>query len=285
MTRNNPDQEQSNLNPNDPLNSADSNETLSTHSSLLAFSQTLESEERKRGVRSFVIREGRMTDAQHRAFDDLWPLYGVDQLDDLTSLTHFKSVSLDIGFGNGESLIHAAQEEPDTLHIGVEVHRPGIGNLLQNIHQHQLENVRVINADAAQLVKLVPDNFIDRALIFFPDPWPKKRHHKRRLVKLAFIETIYPKIKQAGYIHLATDWQPYAEHILEVFSDAQLNTPCELQNIVKKPSNSVLCENTNQPDVYPFTKRPNYRPMTKYERRGVKLGHEVFDIIYQKTCL
>lgn len=249
------------------------------------FSQTLDSEERKRGVRSFVIREGRMTDAQHRAFDILWPEYGVDQMDDIKALSQFSKVSLDIGFGNGESVIHAATVEPDVLHIGIEVHRPGIGNLLQKIDEHKLSNVRVIHADAAQLIRLVPDNFIHRALIFFPDPWPKKRHHKRRLIQQEFISTLYPKIVKSGFIHMATDWQPYAAHMLEQMTATQENTTCQLQNIAKKPSNEALCANTEQPNIYPFVKRPDYRPQTKYERRGVKLGHEVFDIMFQKTCI
>ena len=238
----------------------------------------------KRGNRSFVIREGRMTDSQKRAFDDLWSIYGIEDAKTVSSLlenTPYDKISLDIGFGNGESLLKAAEVEPNTLHIGIEVHRPGIGSLMLTLEKNDISNVRVMHGDASEIIKNIDDNAISRALVFFPDPWHKKRHHKRRLVQVDFIDNILGKISHNGHLHLATDWQPYAEHMLEVtkhFEDG--HSRFYIQNVI--PLESHDANNVDMPNIYPFSPRPDYRPMTKYERRGVRLGHEVYDMIYQK---
>ena len=221
----------------------------------------------KRLIRSFVRREGRLTAGQQRALDTLWPRFGLDlpaqaeELEDL--LKSERAVTLEIGFGNGASLAEMAGNAPDQLFIGIEVHRPGVGHLLQLVEQNGLENVRVICEDAVEVLKqFVPDGSLDRLLLFFADPWPKKRHHKRRIVQPNFVELVAKKLKPGGIFHMATDWENYAEHMLEVMEA------------------SPAFENTRGPRQY--SERPDYRPITKFEQRGQRLGHGVWDLLYRK---
>ncbi len=156
-----------------------------------------------------------------------------------------------------------AKAEPGTAFIGVEVHRPGVGRLLHEIERQRIDNVRVFNADAVEVLeKAIPDGSLDRVLVFFPDPWHKKRHHKRRLVNESFVETVKRKLKQGGILHLATDWENYAEHMLEV--------------VEKNPAFRNLAGTGK------FSPRPDYRPLTKFEQRGIRLGHGVWDLLYER---
>jgi len=219
-----------------------------------------------REIRSFVRREGRITRSQQRALDELWPRYGLEasQHLDLDRLFGRRAArTLEIGFGNGASLAAMAEQEPDTDFIGIEVHRPGVGHLLLELERRGLENVRIICDDAVQVLKhCLPDATLDRVLLFFPDPWPKKRHHKRRIVQPAFIELLARKLKTGGTLHMATDWEDYAEHMLAVMEKAQGFRNCAGQGH--------------------FSPRPSYRPVTKFERRGQRLGHGVWDLLFER---
>ena len=221
-----------------------------------------------RPIRSFVRRDGRVTSAQQIALDQFWPKYGVNFDNQLINLNNlFKRdapVSVDIGFGNGLSTLHIAQLESHWNHLGIEVHRSGVGQLCHQLESHQISNVKIISADAVDvLTQGLDDHSIDRFLIFFPDPWHKKRHHKRRLIQADFVKLMARKLKTQGIVHLATDWQPYAQWMLDVFE--------------------------NEPDFYNsagkfnFSEKPDYRPTTKFERRGRNLGHGVFDLIYKRV--
>jgi tRNA (guanine-N7-)-methyltransferase len=226
------------------------------------------SEEKKyiREIKSFVRREGRMTKAQKCALEKLLPIYELSfdkgLLDFKKILTQYDEVVLEVGFGMGRSLIEMAEKFPQKFFIGVEVHRPGVGSLLQNIHAKKIENVRVICHDAVEVLKNnIPNKSLDIIQIFFPDPWPKKRHHKRRLIQPEFVQLIRQKLKPGGILHVATDWQNYAEYILEV-----LHKDKDFVN---------LAEDNN------FSDRSLSRPSTKFEERGKKLGHEVWDLIFE----
>jgi len=224
--------------------------------------------ETRRAVRSFVRREGRMTRAQHRALDELWPSYGLphDQgvLDLDAAFGRCAPRVLEIGFGMGDALAEMAAAHPEQDYLGVEVHRPGVGSLLLKLDDLGLSNVRVSCADAVQMLRdCLADDAIDAVHIFFPDPWPKKRHHKRRLVQPAFVELLRRKLKRGGRLHLATDWEDYAQHMLEV-----LETTAGLRNAA---------------DPGGFAPRPDYRPLTKFERRGQRLGHGVWDLIFERV--
>ncbi len=221
----------------------------------------------QRKIRSFVRREGRMTAAQTRALDELWPRYGIDKLDqelDVEALFGNQNpVTLEIGFGNGESLATMAAASPEKNFIGIEVHRPGVGNLMIQAEKLELNNIQVIVDDAVDMLeKTLPDGSLDCVQIFFPDPWHKKRHHKRRLIQKKFIDLLASKQCEHGLLHLATDWQDYAEHMLTVLKQHhqyQLLTPSEQFHI-----------------------RPAHRPETKFERRGLKLGHTIWDLVYRR---
>jgi tRNA (guanine-N7-)-methyltransferase len=220
-----------------------------------------------RGIRSFVQRAGRITRAQERALDELWPLWGVDfpaaalDLDALFG-RHAPRV-LEIGIGDGETLLALATARPEADFLGVEVHRPGIGHCLLGIESRGLTNVRLICHDAVEVLeKQLPDASLDEALLYFPDPWPKKRHHKRRIVQPGFVELLARKLRTGGTFRLATDWAPYAEHMLEVLRA------------------SPLFVNTSADGGY--VPRPASRPQTKFERRGERLGHEVFDLAFAR---
>lgn len=222
--------------------------------------------EKPRRVRSFVRREGRMTTAQQRALDELLIRFGVTadgviDLDDLFG--RHAPRTLEIGFGNGASLAQMAAAAPEQDFLGIEVHRPGVGHLLLEIEQRELTNVRVICADAVEILErhLAPAS-LDRVLLFFPDPWPKKRHHKRRILQPQFVALIHDRLKPGGIFHMATDWQHYAEQMLEVMEAAPgfINSAGRGQ----------------------YAPKPEYRPETKFERRGLRLGHGVWDLVYMR---
>ena len=218
-----------------------------------------------RPIRSFVKREGKLTSGQQNAINRFWPSYGVDLDHDVLN---FKSLFnrdantiVEIGFGNGLSLASMAQAQPELNFFGIEVHRPGVGSLLVQVGKHSLSNVRVSQDDAVQVFEQqIADDSLQRVQIFFPDPWHKKRHHKRRLIQPEFVEMLVKKLKPSGQIHVATDWENYAEHILEVLS-ADIN----LRNTAEA-----------------YAEKPDYRPKTKYEERGRRLGHGVWDMVFEK---
>ncbi len=223
-------------------------------------------EEFKRSIRSFVKREGKMTSGQKNAIELLWPEYGVDLRDEVLGLADlFKRDAftvLEIGFGNGLSLAEMAEAHPEQNYFGVEVHTPGVGGLLVQVKKRELVNVRVSQDDAVEVLdQQIADGSLDRVQIFFPDPWHKKRHHKRRLIQSEFVKTLVTKLKPKGIIHVATDWENYAEHILQV--------------LIQEP----MLANTAQE----YAAKPSYRPLTKYENRGMNLGHGVWDLLFEKT--
>lgn len=220
-------------------------------------------------IRSFVRREGRMTQRQERAIQELWATYGIDiessakpiDFDQLFARQAPKY--LEIGFGMGQSLLAMAQQHPEIDFIGIEVHKPGVGALLADMHDAGVTNIRVISHDAIDVLRdYVADHSIDRLLLFFPDPWPKKRHHKRRIVSSKFVQLVGLKLCSGGYLHMATDWQNYAEHMLEVMHNAG--------GWVNIAQNGEFVDGTQ------------WRPETKFERRGERLGHQIFDLIYEK---
>jgi tRNA (guanine-N7-)-methyltransferase len=222
-----------------------------------------------RKVRSFVRRPGRVTAAQRRALEQLLPRYGVPtgaQIPlDLDALFGRSSPRvLDIGFGDGEALVTCAANHPEIDYLGVEVHEPGIGHLLLLLEKAGSTNVRVIARDAADVVREIGDGSIDAVNLFFPDPWPKKRHHKRRLVQTPFMAELARVLKAEGLFHVATDWADYAEHARTVIA-------AEVRLAAVK-SDDDLCHN-------PLA----FRPPTKFERRGRRLGHDVVDFFYRKT--
>jgi len=220
----------------------------------------------KRQIRSFVTRQGRLTKGQRLALEESWQDFGVElnAIDSLIAqFSDYDAVVLEIGFGNGQSLAQMAQAAPNTLFIGVEVHQPGVGALLQQLRERTLSNVRICYADARDVLQALPIQSLDRVQIFFPDPWPKKRHHKRRILQPEFVMKIVERLKAGAAVHCATDWLPYAEFMLETLSASP--------TLVNQ-----------QPLNQPFGTRPTYRPPTKFERRGEKLGHGVYDLIFHR---
>jgi tRNA (guanine-N7-)-methyltransferase len=221
----------------------------------------------QRAIRSFVRRAGRLTPSQSRALEELWPRFGIEpdaQPLDLTQLFGRSAPrTLEIGFGNGDNLAELAARHPERDYLGVEVHDPGVGHLLLRMEREGLANIRIARHDAVEVISSwLPPGSIDETLIFFPDPWHKKRHHKRRLVQPAFLEQLARVMPPGGRLHLATDWAPYAEQMLEV---------CEA---------SPWFDNAVSGGGY--AARPETRPVTKFERRGLKLGHKVFDLLFKR---
>lgn len=222
----------------------------------------------RRAIRSFVVRAGRMTTAQERAWTELWPRYGVETGDtplDLPALFgRAAPLTLEIGFGNGATLVSLAAAHPGRDYIGVEVHRPGVGHLMLRAEELGLTNVRAICRDAVEVLeRCMPAATLDEVLLYFPDPWPKKRHHKRRIVQAPFVALVADRLRAEGTFRLATDWQPYAEHMLEVTSAC------------------TLLRNASPDDR--FVPRPDSRPVTRFERRGERLGHGVWDLEFTRT--
>ena len=217
----------------------------------------------KRHIRSFVLRQGRVSVAQQRAIDTLLPRFGIPYtprtLDLAQTFGRPAPKILEIGFGMGDSTATIAQKHPENDYLALEVHTPGVGNLLKLIDLQQLNNIRIMQHDAVEVLRdMVADETLDGVHIFFPDPWHKARHNKRRLIQPPFIAQLARKLKLGGYIHVATDWQDYAEQVLAVLSTEPL-----LQNTAAD-----------------YAPRPDYRPLTKFELRGLKLGHGVWDLIF-----
>lgn len=222
----------------------------------------------RRGIRSFVLRQGRMTAGQRKAYEQLWPEYGLTReqgvIDPRLVFGREAWLNLEIGFGMGQSLADMAEAAPEQDFIGVEVHLAGVGALLKEVADRGLENVRVYAIDANDVIDLcLPDASLDRVLLFFPDPWHKKRHHKRRIVQHEFAQRIRHKLRVGGVFHLATDWQNYAEHMLAVMDGSE--------------------GFANDAGAGKYAERPEYRPVTKFEKRGAKLGHGVWDLLFRRT--
>lgn len=217
---------------------------------------------KRRRVRSFVRRPGRLTPAQERALEDLLPRYALIESAPSLSESFARTAPLvvEIGFGNGEALCTMAQRESDKNFVGIEVHEPGVGRLLRCLDANEVENVRVAMHDAVEILTAQPTGSIDQLRIYFPDPWPKKRHHKRRIVSPEFAALAARVLSPNGLLHLATDWVPYADWMHEILQ--------------AQPA----FENLGKPDV----PKPDWRPQTHFERRGLKRGHEVRDLLYRK---
>jgi len=218
-----------------------------------------------RPIRSYVLRQGRVTDAQQRAVGELLPRFGIsysrEPLDLVRAFGRAAPKILEIGFGMGETTARIAASHPGYDYLGIEVHTPGVGSLLKRAAELGLTNIRVIQHDAVEVVEhMIPPGSLDGAHIFFPDPWPKKRHHKRRLIQPQFVALLASRMKPGAYLHVATDWEDYAQQILEVLSAEQ-----RLVNTADG-----------------FAPRPEYRPLTKFESRGLKLGHSVWDILFRR---
>ena len=217
-------------------------------------------------IRSFVLRQGRVSNAQRRAYEDLLPKYGLPYTKDLLNFRdRFMGEKapryLEIGSGMGETTVSIARSHPQNDYLAIEVYTPGIGSLLKQIEEFKLTNLRIIQHDAVEVVSnMFPQEYLDGIHIFFPDPWPKLRHHKRRLIQPKFISLLCKHLKLGGYIHVATDWNNYADQILEVMS------------------NELSLTNTARD----FVQRPEYRPLTKFEQRGLRLGHKVWDLVFKK---
>ena len=221
----------------------------------------------RRPIRSYVLRQGRISQAQQRAYDSLLARFSIpfqpSQINPVLYFERSAPIVLEIGFGMGESTAQIAQSRPDLDFIGVEVHTPGVGSLLKQIEDKGLSNVRVIQHDAVEVLQhMIGVNTLAGVHIFFSDPWPKLRHHKRRLIQAEFVRLIASRLQQGAYLHAATDWEEYAHHIL-----ATLAQEPQLQNTA---------------DAY--APRPDYRPLTKFEQRGLKLGHGVWDIVFRKPA-
>ena len=230
---------------------------------------TSTAEPEKRRIRSFVKRSGRMTAGQQKAFDSYWPQKGLTiesgMLDFGKTFGRESPVALEIGFGMGASLVEMAKQAPDWDFIGIEVHQPGVGKLFHLMSEQDVDNIRVYCDDAVEVLqRCIPDNSLERIQIYFPDPWHKKKHHKRRLIQPEFVQALRCKLKPGGVIHLATDWEHYAEHMLEVMSAAEGFANCA--------------------DADGFSPRPAFRPVTKFEKRGERLGHGVWDLLFKKLA-
>jgi tRNA (guanine-N7-)-methyltransferase len=218
-----------------------------------------------RPVRSYVLRQGRVSNAQRRAYDSLLPRFGLEYASGALDLDgifgrHAPRI-LEIGFGMGETTAVIAASHPEVDYFAIEVHTPGVGSLLKQIAERGLMNVRIVQHDAVEVLQdmIAPDTF-DGAHIFFPDPWPKKRHHKRRLIQPAFVTLLAARLKRGAYLHVATDWEEYAGQILE----------------------ALAAEPTLHNTAPDFAPRPAYRPLTRFEQRGLRLGHGVWDVVFKR---
>ena len=217
-------------------------------------------------IRSYVLRQGRFSRGQQRAYSELLPRFGVSyrpEVLDFTALFGNRApVVVEVGFGMGETTARIAAGNPGTNYLGIEVHAPGVGSLLKQVEEKSLANVRVVTHDAVEVMRdMVPPDSLAAIHVFFPDPWPKKRHHKRRLLQPEFAALAASRLAPGGHLHVATDWQEYAEHVLQVLSAVP-----QLRNTAEG-----------------FAPRPAARPETKFERRGLKLGHGVWDLLFTRT--
>ena len=223
---------------------------------------------KKRAIRSYVLRSGRMTPSQRLAYKEQWESAGLEVVDGVLDYDRVFRRSaprvLEIGFGMGDSLAEMAEASPEKDFVGVEVHRPGVGRILHLMSERHLTNVRVYCHDAVEVLnRCVANDSLDRLQLFFPDPWHKKRHHKRRIVQPEFIALVCSKLKIGGRFHAATDWENYAGHMMEVLSAAQ--------------------GMENAAGAGQFAPKPDYRPSTKFEKRGERLGHGVWDLIFTRV--
>ncbi len=219
-------------------------------------------------IRSYVIRGGRMTDGQKKAFDIAWADYGLSLFDGLLDqqaiFGRTAPLVVEVGFGMGDSLLEMAQSQPENDFIGIEVHPPGVGRLINNASKEGVQNLRVFMADAVDVLEdCFAEGSISRFQLYFPDPWHKKKHNKRRIVQPEFMQLIRRKLMLGGISHMATDWQPYADYMMEVMSASE--------------------GFVNQQGEYSFSPRPEYRPLTKFEKRGERLGHGVWDLLFERT--
>ena len=221
----------------------------------------------KRAIHSFVKRKGRQSDRQKQALQQYWPEYGIEYSNALLDFSQLfpdlSVVKLEIGFGNGESLVQMAKLDDSSGYIGIEVHTPGVGNCLNLIHDQQLSNLGLMTHDAIEVLQsMIPPNSLSAVFLFFPDPWHKKRHNKRRIVNNVFKDLLIKVLKPGAVLHMATDWQDYAEHMAqEMLADSRFR---------------------NLGNELGYSEKPDYRPITKFERRGLRLGHGVWDLMFEK---
>ena len=214
-------------------------------------------------IRTYRLRGSRITGPQQSALDKYWDAYGIEYSTEFLNITSLfptsEQVVLEIGFGMGEATALIARDFPNTGYLAVEVHKPGIGKLMARVEELALSNIRIIEGDAHPIITtMIPDKSVDGVHLFFPDPWPKKRHNKRRIVNAEFLALIHPKIKDGGFFHIATDWVPYAEYIEEVFAASPLFTGGVVE-------------------------RPEWRPVTRFEGQGITKDHQVTDLRYTKS--
>ena len=225
--------------------------------------------EHMRTIQSFVRRSGRLSKAQAIGLNELWPNYGIElvvnQMLDFGKLfATTQGVVLEVGFGNGDSLLEMAINQPKTNFLGVEVYEAGVGRLINEANKHQLSNLKIIKDDAVEVLKHhIEDNSLSKFQLFFPDPWHKKKHHKRRILQTSLLDMLTKKLKLNAIVHIATDWENYAEHIMDTM-EAHPHFKNSLGDHIYSP-------------------RPAHRPLTKFENRGQQLGHGVWDIIFTNT--
>ncbi len=224
---------------------------------------------KERQIRSFVMRAGRMTDSQRKAYERLWPKYGLNLESGIKGFEAAFDAEgervFEIGFGMGDSLVDMAKAAPEKNFVGVEVHTPGVGRLLNRCEAEGVNNLRVYQDDAIEvLADCIADGSLSTVQIFFPDPWHKKKHNKRRIVQPEFVQALRKKLKVGGVIHLATDWENYAEQMMEVMSAAE--------------------GFDNQAGIESFSVKPDNRPITKFEKRGQRLGHGVWDLLFERIA-
>ncbi len=217
-------------------------------------------------IRSYIRRQGRATVGQKTALEQHWDKYCLDpqqKFEPEQVYPNYAPLIVEIGFGNGEALATMAENNPQNNYLGIEVHRPGVGHLMMLLAQKNINNVRIYHHDAIEVLeKHITDNSLSGIHLFFPDPWHKRKHHKRRIVRPSFMELLNKKLITGGYFHAATDWEHYAGAMLKVLS-----------------ANNQL---KNQSVTEDFCERPDYRPLTKFEKRGLRLGHGVWDLIFNK---
>lgn len=228
----------------------------------------MRTEFKKKAIRSYVIRGGRMTEAQEKAFAQWWPIYGLSlhdgEINPAELFGRQAPLVVEVGFGMGDSLLAMTEAEPEKNFIGIEVHPPGVGRLINEAGKKNLSNLRVYLADALDVLDdCLPKSSADRFQLYFPDPWHKKKHNKRRIVQPDFIARVARLLKQGGIFHMATDWEHYAEQMMEQMS-----------------CNEAF---RNEAGEYLFSERPSYRPTTKFEKRGTGLGHGIWDLVFSLT--